>query len=262
MIFTKNCFTFSLILILGFALTNTQAEVREGEAAGIFHTFVSAEDFADPANAGIEDTANMWSLPIVYGSYGGVAHIDFQTDLAGWLVLHLFNDGGDHNAATPAFNDNDDYGFIDINMFSMKASANLKEMDLGPLPILVGGQCGGGYMGVDACSNGSGTHFEKDSYFSYGWNAGTGFEIGEQFFQSLFLFDWIYSDNETGTRWGVEVEYFPFPTSSIFQFSRVKVFTKSTSLDYNLSNVEEDCVYTNFQFGLGCIFNIPMPDIF
>jgi len=63
-------------------------------------------------------------------------------------------------------------------------------------------------------------------------------------------------DDATGNTWTAEVEYFPFPASSNFSFVRLKAFGKSTTISYPKKIAGSDYEYSDFQIGMGVVFNI------
>ncbi len=249
----------NLCLILGLTTSMIYADDREGTAAGVFFTSVNATNpwvGASNGNSNFKETegsATRWSLPIHFGMYGDDVHIDFATDFAGWFILSTLGDKN-NSPGTPAFTENDNYAFLDMNLASIRVAADFFEMSL---PILIGGQGGLGYMGIDASDKTSNPYFEKGSYASYGANIGTNFELGDQFVSALFMYDWVsMGDNKKGNRWGIEVEYFPFSHKSALNFVRIKAFTKSTQMNYPKKIDETDYKYSDFQIGVGLIFNI------
>jgi len=242
-------FILNICLIISLTSSLAYSDNREGTAAGIFYTSVTVKNYVVGDN--IEDNATKWSLPIHWGQYGDGVHVDFATDLAGWIVLEglLGDDNG--SPITPAFKDNNNFAFVDINVASIRMAFEIFEIGM------LGGQGSLGFMGIGAKAKAGFTYFEMDSYASYGVNTGTNFELGEQFIQALFLYDWIYmGDEKKGNRWGIEVEYFPFPASSALDFVRIKAFTKSTSMSYPKNIADSDYKYSDFQMGIGLIFNI------
>jgi hypothetical protein len=241
----------NICLIIGLTSSLAYSQTREGTAAGIIFTSVTATNFL-VGEENSEGNANKWSLPIHWGQYSDGVHIDFATDFAGWIVLSALGDGNDR-PNTPAFKDNKNFSFLDINIGSGRLAVEIFKIGL---PILIGGQGSLGYMGIAAAAKGGIQYFEKDSYASYGVNTGTNIELGHQFLQALFLYDWIYMDKRSGNRWSIEVEYFPFSASSALDFIRIEAFTKSTSTSYPKKMASSDYKYSDFQVGMGVIFNI------
>jgi hypothetical protein len=247
------------VLILSTTIL-TYAQVREGSSAGVIFSSVTTTNSWKGAPDGtsfkdVTGTAKKWSIPLQYSSYGEGTYIDFSTGLAGWILLNLLGDGYD-TPNTPAFKENDKFSFGDINIASLRFATDLLE-----LGILTGGQVGAGYLGTGlAEKKDRGNVFEADSYFSYGANAGITFNIGHQFVQALFLYDWVsMGEDRKGNTWTAELEYFPFAASDRYSLIHFKAFGKSTTINYPEKIAGPDYEYSDFQIGIGLILdNIPL----
>jgi hypothetical protein len=236
--------------------TLSYSQVREGSSAGVIFTSVTTTNAwkGDPDGNSLkntEGTANRWSIPLQFSSYGDGTYIDFATDFAGWLLLIPLGDGND-TPNTPAFSENKKYSFTDINIASLRFATDI--FDLG---ILTGGQAGVGYLGTGLEEKKDiGNVFEAGSYVSYGANAGIAINLGRQFLQGLFLYDWVsMGDNIKGNSWTAELEYFPFEASDKFGLIHFKAFGKSTTVNYPKNVATTDYEYSNFQLGFGIILD-------
>ncbi len=250
------------ILMLCLALSQLSAGERDGMATGVFYTSITVNNPYLGASAGnsgnsqTEDSAVMWSLPLHYSYYSGDVYFELVTNWAGWILLNFMGDENE-NPYNPALKTNPNFNYTDIDLVSLHSA--MEVINVG-LPLLVGGQFGLGYLGIYAKDKVSMPYFEQGSYVSYGYNLGTNIELGDQFLQTLFLYDWVsMGDDIKGNRWSVEMEYFLFPSTSIWRMVRIKSFVRSTSVNYPKKYSMGNLQYSDLQIGVGMILNIPSP---
>jgi len=248
----KAKFIVLLGLLFGLFITMAYAGERDGTSVGIFYKSVSVKNGwggaqgADGWPTESKGSVGQWSIPIYYTYADKGLEFDFSSDLAGWVILLAAG------SESPAFNKR--YQYTDINMSSIRMGIDIFELGI---PILLGGQAGGGYMGIKAEKTELNNYFEQGGYFSYGLNISTNMELGESFLRSHFMYDWItMGDDKKGNSWAVDVEYFPFSSDHWTGKTRVQLFLKSIDMKNPSKNVEaKDYNYTNFQLGVGLIFN-------
>jgi len=241
-----------LSILFGVLFTTAYAGERDGMSGGIIYKSVTVKNGwdgvpgADSYPTESEGSVGQWSIPIYYTLAAKDMEIDMVTDLAGWILLMA--------AGTESPSLNDKYKYTDINISSLRMGVDI--FGLG-VPILLGGQAGAGYMGIDGAKTETENYFEQGSYFSYGANISTNIEFGEAFLRTHFMYDWLsMGDEKKGNSWSVDVEYFPFSSDHWTGRSRIQLFVKSVEMKNPSKNVEApDYPYSNFQLGIGLIFN-------
>lgn len=258
---TRKFFFLNLFIFFVF-ISFSYAGDREGTAVGVILHSVSVKNgWVDELDANFKpistkSDALQWRVPIVYGSITKDSHLDFGTDLAGWLLLVAIGSEND-SPAIPALKGGDrNFQYQYWSLLNARMAINLFEV--GFLPVLAGGQADMGYMGIRTGAKGGTGYFEDGSFFSYGVNAGTALETGGQLFRAFFMYNWIFMDKDKkGNGWGVELEFFPFHSNDALNFVRLQAFMKSEELSYPKNAVDADNFkYSNSQIGVGLIFNI------
>jgi len=245
-----------LSILFGLLFTTAYAGERDGMSGGVIYKSVSVKNGWDgPTGADFfptesEGSGGQWSIPIYYTNAGKDVEFDMVTDLAGWIILMA--------AGMESPDLNDKYKYTDINIGSLRMGVDIFELGV---PILLGGQAGAGYMGIDGAKTEMENYFEQGSYFSYGANISTNIEFGEAFLRTHFMYDWLsMGDEKKGNSWSVDVEYFPFSSNHWTGRSRIQLFLKSVEMkNPRKSDEAPDYPYSTFQLGIGLIFNI---DIF
>ena len=147
-------FIILFCLLFTVLFSTVYAGERDGVSGGVIYKSVSVKNGWDgPTGADFfptesEGSVEQWSIPIYYTYAGKDVEFDMVTDFAGWIILLAAGMG------SPDFDDK--YKYTDVNAGSLRMGVDIFELGV---PILLGGQGGAGYMGID------GAKTEKDNYF-------------------------------------------------------------------------------------------------